>query len=272
MADETMSAQTDGAPLVSTDLFIIARHPFDKDDNFSVDPDDIVTYAKNNMNFTQGSVIFAGANGAITGDNGNFFWDNTNKRLGIGTTAPEQALHVQNNSASPRMRFSSTGNFGSSFDFNNGGATVSNSAIATVSARWNNSVVGQLRFRTGTDTTNKDDGRMEIRLWENGSAAFRLLMNEEETVFNSSGNDYDFRVQGDTLTHAIYLDASASTENIALLAGSAPNWQSMDGGVFIANASTVPTGNPSGGGFLYVENGAVKYRGSSGTVTPLGAA
>jgi hypothetical protein len=38
----------------------------------------------------------------------------------------------------------------------------------------------------------------------------------------------------------------------------------------IANATTVPTTNPSGGGVLYVEAGALKYRGSSGTITTLG--
>jgi hypothetical protein len=40
----------------------------------------------------------------------------------------------------------------------------------------------------------------------------------------------------------------------------------------IANASAVPTSNPVGGGILYVEAGALKYRGSSGTITTLGAA
>ena len=40
----------------------------------------------------------------------------------------------------------------------------------------------------------------------------------------------------------------------------------------IANATTVPTTNPSGGGVLYVQGGALKYRGSSGTVTTLAAA
>lgn len=42
--------------------------------------------------------------------------------------------------------------------------------------------------------------------------------------------------------------------------------------VFIANSTATPTANPSGGGILYVENGALKYRGSSGTVTTLGPA
>jgi hypothetical protein len=39
--------------------------------------------------------------------------------------------------------------------------------------------------------------------------------------------------------------------------------------VGIANAGTVPASNPTGGGVLYVEAGALKYRGSSGTVTTI---
>lgn len=42
--------------------------------------------------------------------------------------------------------------------------------------------------------------------------------------------------------------------------------------LFIGNALTVPTSNTATGGILYVEAGALKYRGSSGTVTTLGAA
>jgi hypothetical protein len=37
---------------------------------------------------------------------------------------------------------------------------------------------------------------------------------------------------------------------------------------FIANG-TAPAANPTGGGYLYVESGALKYRGSSGTVTTI---
>lgn len=50
---------------------------------------------------------------------------------------------------------------------------------------------------------------------------------------------------------------------------------SAGGGVgiqFVGNATTVPTSNPTGGGVLYCEGGALKYRGSSGTVTTLGPA
>jgi hypothetical protein len=42
--------------------------------------------------------------------------------------------------------------------------------------------------------------------------------------------------------------------------------------MFIANRTTAPTTNPVGGGILYVEAGALKYRGSGGTVTTIAAA
>jgi hypothetical protein len=40
----------------------------------------------------------------------------------------------------------------------------------------------------------------------------------------------------------------------------------------LANATTVPTANPTGGGVLYSEGGALKWRGSSGTVTTIAVA
>jgi len=44
--------------------------------------------------FTQGSVVFAGASGVYTQNNSNFFWDNSNNRLGLGTTSPRNRLDV----------------------------------------------------------------------------------------------------------------------------------------------------------------------------------
>lgn len=65
--------------------------------------------------------------------------------------------------------------------------------------------------------------------------------------------------------------------NIAILGAGAfqSAFGSFGGGVqvmFIANANTVPVSNPSGGGVMYVEAGALKYRGPSGAVTTMGAA
>jgi len=56
-----------------------------------------------------------------------------------------------------------------------------------------------------------------------------------------------------------------------MLAGSISSSKLGDGSgaLAISNASPVPSTNPTGGGILYVEAGALKYRGSSGTVTTI---
>lgn len=60
----------------------------------------------------------------------------------------------------------------------------------------------------------------------------------------------------------------ATTFNTTLLA-SAGSYGSGSGVLFLGNATTAPTTNPTGGGILYVEAGALKFRGSSGTVTTI---
>lgn len=49
---------------------------------------------------TAGSVLYAGTSGILAQDNAHFFWDETDKRLGIGTTTPAFALSVHDNTAS----------------------------------------------------------------------------------------------------------------------------------------------------------------------------
>ena len=65
-----------------------------------------------------------------------------------------------------------------------------------------------------------------------------------------------------------------------ILPGSQNTWlgggtASLGGGVSVVgirNAQTVPTSNPTGGGILYSEAGALKWRGSSGTITTIAPA
>lgn len=47
---------------------------------------------------------------------------------------------------------------------------------------------------------------------------------------------------------------------------------SGSGVVGLNNATTAPTSNPTGGGILYAEGGALKWRGSSGTITTIAPA
>lgn len=45
-------------------------------------------------NGTNGSVLFIDGSGNLGQSNSNFYWDNTNKRLGIGTTTPPSQFTV----------------------------------------------------------------------------------------------------------------------------------------------------------------------------------
>lgn len=59
------------------------------------------------------------------------------------------------------------------------------------------------------------------------------------------------------------------TANYAAIVGEINMGQ--EGALYIKNRASVP-GTPSGGGYLYTESGALKYKGSSGTVTTIAAA
>lgn len=47
---------------------------------------------------TSGSVLFAGTGGAISQSNADIFWDDVNKRLGMGTASPADLFHVASTS------------------------------------------------------------------------------------------------------------------------------------------------------------------------------
>lgn len=67
---------------------------------------------------------------------------------------------------------------------------------------------------------------------------------------------------------ALLAEARATAPNLSLLS-STKSYGSGVGVIYVANASTVPSTNPTGGGILYAENGALKWRGPSGTVTTI---
>ena len=72
--------------------------------------------------------------------------------------------------------------------------------------------------------------------------------------------------------HVQYLRVDGAREVSGNFGIGTTSYGSGAGVLGIANAATAPAANPTGGGVLYVEAGALKYRGSSGTITTLGAA
>jgi hypothetical protein len=58
--------------------------------------------------FTTGSVVFAAASGVYSQNNADFFWDDTNFRLGLNTATPQRRLHIVGNGG-PVATFPSIG-------------------------------------------------------------------------------------------------------------------------------------------------------------------
>jgi len=116
-------------------------------------------------------------------------------------------------------------------------------------------VVGQTTFRVkgaASQTAPLQEwqdsaGTVLSRIESNGSAYFITLQ-------NSSGQN---------------VLRAESSRNLTILTGGVGSFGGGGGVLFVANAATVPTTNPAGGGIMYVEGGALKFRGSSGTVTTI---
>lgn len=91
----------------------------------------------------------------------------------------------------------------------------------------------------------------------------------DNTVLGATGDDGSgAKLQ---VTGAIKATENLLCKNAVIGANAA----SLGGGVgvtFLSNATTVPTTNPVGGGVVYEEAGALKHRGTSGTITTIAPA
>jgi hypothetical protein len=89
---------------------------------------------------TNGSIFFAdGGSGQFTTDSTNFFWDNTNKRLGIGTASPSAKLDIHSSSGT-NATFNGTGSTNALLTFQSAGTSkwsVGNFVSSTVANDFN---------------------------------------------------------------------------------------------------------------------------------------
>jgi hypothetical protein len=105
-----------------------------------------------------------------------------------------------------------------------------------------------------------------------GSAATGELL-----MIRGAGNKIRFAttnfnsyIQNGGLSDSRDLDISCESLGAVNVQAAGTNIAKFDSAkVFVANTTSAPASNPVGGGFLYVEAGALKYRGSSGTVTTI---
>jgi hypothetical protein len=152
---------------------------------------------------TAGSVLFAGTSGVLQQNNANFFWDNTNSRLGIGINVPLAPLHVVGSVIALRATLAN----GSGGVISNDSTTTYFQALTSNNDSREFNIAGQnVIFRSGTSSYTEG-----FRLASNGNL-----------ILNSSTLDGGQRLQvyGDAFikgsvatagTNALTINNSANT-------------------------------------------------------------
>ncbi len=164
---------------------------------------------------TQGSIPFIGASGALSQSNSQLFWDNTNSRLGLGTTSPQQKLDVWGNM---QVGTSSTPTF------------LVNSAIGAVSIG-GGTVLPNSPLQIGGNVNSYLQVNIQNRS-NGGSASSDLVLTNDtgndsinylDIGINSSGyNDAAYTITGAndayiySQSHSLSIGTASSSANVAL--------------------------------------------------------
>jgi len=155
----------------------------------------------------------------------------------------------------------------------NEGALESASAVLEVAAtnpEYNQPAlhIKQAGTRGGAASIRIDDPNPDIEFVETDQAApagkYEIAVQSDKLQINGrNANDTGFET-------IIVFQRRAAGGNIGIRTAS--QFGGGQGVMAIANATAAPSVNPAGGGILYVEDGALKYRGANGTVTVIAPA
>src|SRR5262252_6429073 len=155
----------------------------------------------------------------------------------------------------------------------NEGALPSASAVLEVTAtnpEYNQPAlrIKQASKRGGAASIRIDDPNPDIELIETDQLA---PAGKYEIAVQSDKLQINGRNAGDTAFETLVVfQRKAAGGNIGI--GTTNQFGGGQGILAIANATIAPSVNPAGGGILYVEDGALKYRGTNGTVTVIAPA
>lgn len=173
--------------------------------------------------FTEGSIIFADEDGALAEDNDNLFWDNTNKRMGIGIANPEFKLHLFSSSETEPSVFAyqnETDTVSTFMRFDRAAAgpallTANRNIVRIVGRQWDGSAYrtsAEISFRSGvTPDTLDSPGRIHMFTTPEGSTALveRLkILETGNVIFNDTGVDSDFTIEAVGVTDAFFVQGS----------------------------------------------------------------
>lgn len=184
--------------------------------------------------FTAGSVVFAGASGVYSQSNANLFWDNSNNRLGIGTSSPGTRLHVQDTETTVRLTATSGriwdlvsgggGNVGANFfairDTSSGANVVQIAPQASEAMRIDSS--GRVGIGTTSPSQKLTVQGAQLTIpaagWSSGQVAYNYLGDTNGGIRATNGgnvgvfayNGFDVTVNGVTPVTAMTVTSGAN--------------------------------------------------------------
>jgi hypothetical protein len=221
-----------------------------------------------------GTTVIAGRNQADTADIVLFDWGGAvanNLRIGSSVTANQPSvIRLQPTTQTEIMAGSTTVITVNSSSFQSSVAQIryaSTVAAPLIFQVTNAGACQNLTLRAqGSTSGNNSGGILHLqggRLSGTGvRGGFRCQLNPDDSAFENLVEGVEIAAGRRVLS--LCRAANLTTTEMPASTG--------DLVIYIGNAATAPTANPVSGGVLYVEAGALKYRGSSGTVTTLAPA
>jgi hypothetical protein len=202
---------------------------------------------------TAGSVLYVNPTATIAQDNSNFFYDSTNKRLGIGTASPQNTLELMNSGTNAALRVDGQ-TTGAAFLFNSQTGLGQDRATFGVNGYYNGSAFSFVNTASPTwlaQLRTSEDDFAVLRAPSGGSSAFvNMLQVKNNGGFGQVGiggvtlNAFDaLSMQGSESAgnglNMTLLNTSTATNSFAIyrmFAGDANH-----GGQFFGSRAAIPS-------------------------------
>lgn len=172
-----------------------------------------------------GAIQFSGGSSNFSSDENNFFWDNTNKHLGLGTNNPNWALEVAGSASSGSQVISSQyddGGFGPEISVHKARGSVASPTPVT-----SGTVLGQVNFggqSTTTPGTRVVGAQIQAQAAENFSASAggtNLLFYTTPNGFTTPFLRMRFFENGDTQMNGVFNNTTGAAANMVIDSGTA---------------------------------------------------
>ncbi len=171
---------------------------------------------------TQGSALFIGANGLLTEDNSNFFWDDGNDRLGIGTNSSDYTLDVAGEVGIDRHIY------------HNGD---SNTYMDFTSDRW------QL-FTGGQSMIDAQYSSNEVTINEGGTQTdFRIEGGNEVNLLFTDGSEDRVGIGTDTPSQILDIVGNVELNDYLYFRNGSSEYLRHDNSTFVLSDDLLPSGN-----------------------------